>query len=276
MIYKHIFSFRNILKSEKASSTLETAISFVIYLVVILTFFFLLLIRYLQVAKLEASLNLTKDIGFSLALKNGYQMQTFSNQEMSNFSRGIDKSKLDLSKIDPTIKNFLSHNLVNILTKDILGSSLKKYIDQNNIAKKFRRKIKYNFNIKLPKNKERYGFINVESKYDFILFNYVMKLKIPYFTWQGFDSPYALSWHDTSNKSEENITNSPWDMHNFKRGRYFLEKEGANLPVSFPSINKFTNNVATMIKSIDLTAPSYKEGQGFVSLEKLLGGMRKF
>ncbi len=56
-------------------------------------------------------------------------------------------------------------------------------------------------------------------------------------------------------KEEDNI----WSANNFTRGRYFREKEGANLPFNFPVIAYYQAGVAKSIKSMDLTAPSYQD-----------------
>lgn len=48
-----------------------------------------------------------------------------------------------------------------------------------------------------------------------------------------------------------------WLLDNFSRGKKFREIYGANLPGDFPVIASFQDGEAIMIKSIDLTAPSY-------------------
>ncbi|HHV99110.1 MAG TPA: hypothetical protein GXX36_05990 [Clostridiaceae bacterium] len=63
----------------------------------------------------------------------------------------------------------------------------------------------------------------------------------------------------TSNKedasdNEEDI----WSLDNFSRGKKLREIFGANLPFNFPVIASFKDGVATMIKSMDLTASTYQ------------------
>lgn len=48
-----------------------------------------------------------------------------------------------------------------------------------------------------------------------------------------------------------------WIETNFVRGDYLREHFGGNLPHSFPVISSWKNGIATSIKSIDLTAPTY-------------------
>lgn len=49
-----------------------------------------------------------------------------------------------------------------------------------------------------------------------------------------------------------------WSLSNFQRGRKIQKLFGANLPSNFPVIAKFSNGNAVMIKSMDLTAKSYR------------------
>jgi filamentous hemagglutinin len=64
---------------------------------------------------------------------------------------------------------------------------------------------------------------------------------------------------------------SVWDLSPFARGQSIEQTLGANLPQNFPVIDKFNwdTGVATSIKSIDLTAPSY---QNMSTLSNTLNG----
>jgi hypothetical protein len=50
-----------------------------------------------------------------------------------------------------------------------------------------------------------------------------------------------------------------WELGWAARGLYISEQRGANLPASFPVIDKWLDGVATSIKSIDLTATTYQD-----------------
>jgi hypothetical protein len=50
-----------------------------------------------------------------------------------------------------------------------------------------------------------------------------------------------------------------WKLGWAARGNYFSEQLGANLPASFPVIDRWLNGVATSIKSIDLNAATYQD-----------------
>ncbi len=51
---------------------------------------------------------------------------------------------------------------------------------------------------------------------------------------------------------------SVWSLGNFTRGSTIERALGANLPRTFPTIDKFINGVATSIKSVDLRAVTYQ------------------
>lgn len=50
-----------------------------------------------------------------------------------------------------------------------------------------------------------------------------------------------------------------WKLGWAVRGNYFSEQLGANLPATFPVIDKWLNGVTTSIKSIDLNAATYQD-----------------
>ncbi len=81
---------------------------------------------------------------------------------------------------------------------------------------------------------------------------YSYKLPIPY--WGGL----KLNSLEIETNKEDKQETSIWSEHNFKRGNYFREKYGANLPHSYPVVAKFNGSTITSIMSLDLTAPSYK------------------
>ncbi len=62
---------------------------------------------------------------------------------------------------------------------------------------------------------------------------------------------------------------SVWRMTNsLERGLMIEKALGGNLPKNFPVIDKLVDGVATSIKSVDLTAKSYNEGNGLLSTLK--------
>jgi hypothetical protein len=62
---------------------------------------------------------------------------------------------------------------------------------------------------------------------------------------------------------------SVWSLNPFKRGVEIEKMLGQNLPANFPVIDKFTNGLATSIKSIDLNAASY---QNIATLNRTMTG----
>ena len=55
------------------------------------------------------------------------------------------------------------------------------------------------------------------------------------------------------------LPSAAWKLGWAARGNYFSEQLGANLPASFPVIDQWLNGVATSIKSIDLSAATYRD-----------------
>ncbi|MBO4638062.1 MAG: hypothetical protein J5685_13080 [Clostridiales bacterium] len=68
-----------------------------------------------------------------------------------------------------------------------------------------------------------------------------------------------MSFFLNPREREEADTSSIWDEGNFRRGEYFAEEYGCNLPPTFPVINSFENGTATGITSVDLTSPWYDD-----------------
>lgn len=59
---------------------------------------------------------------------------------------------------------------------------------------------------------------------------------------------------ESKKKSDSDI----WSADNFTRGNYFRDDNGANLPEKFPVIDAYNDGTITSIRSIDLTAPQYQ------------------
>jgi filamentous hemagglutinin len=55
-----------------------------------------------------------------------------------------------------------------------------------------------------------------------------------------------------------NAGSGVWKLNPFARGKAIEQSLGMNLPGNFPTIDRFTNGVATSIKSLDLGAASYQ------------------
>lgn len=67
-----------------------------------------------------------------------------------------------------------------------------------------------------------------------------------------------LQGEGSAAKDEEKKDNI-WSLSNFDRGDAFRERYGANLPKTFPVIDKVEGGEITAIRSIDLTSPYYQE-----------------
>lgn len=66
--------------------------------------------------------------------------------------------------------------------------------------------------------------------------------------------------------TDEVTADAVWMLDNFSRGKALRQRFGANLPDDFPVIARFLQGEATMIHSIDLTAPTYQNPAQAVKL----------
>lgn len=80
-------------------------------------------------------------------------------------------------------------------------------------------------------------------------FEFVQRARVK--AWMGGDESTGVL---------EEAADDLWSLTNFQRGRKIQRLFGGNLPYNFPVISKFENGKAVMIKSIDLTAESYQQG----------------
>lgn len=60
----------------------------------------------------------------------------------------------------------------------------------------------------------------------------------------------------SSDQSDKQQKQTVWNESNFKRGDILQKKFSANMPKTYPTINRYENGVVISIKSIDLTNPS--------------------
>ena len=82
-------------------------------------------------------------------------------------------------------------------------------------------------------------------------FEFVQRVRVK--AWMGGDEAHGVL-------DGSSTTNDIWSLSNFQRGLKIRRLFGANLPSNFPVIARFENGRAIMIKSMDLTAASYQEG----------------
>ncbi len=91
---------------------------------------------------------------------------------------------------------------------------------------------------------------------------FVQRVKVR--AWMGGNEKTSVLDGSTGSDGED-----VWSLSNFQRGLKLRRMFGANLPNSFPVIARYENGKAVMIKSMDLTADSYRTG---VNTEKTLKG----
>ncbi|MDI9470102.1 MAG: hypothetical protein QM296_07840 [Bacillota bacterium] len=84
-------------------------------------------------------------------------------------------------------------------------------------------------------------------------------MRVPVALWQR-EVPFSFSGGSPQAGEEEKKGDSIWSRSNFERGRYFQENYGANLPSTYPGISGYNSDSIFSIRSLDLTAPSYRSG----------------
>lgn len=77
----------------------------------------------------------------------------------------------------------------------------------------------------------------------------------------------ALKTYRTAKTIDSGIQlgESVWKLPSVIRGRIIEKMLGANLPGTFPTIDRFKDGIATSIKSIDLTASTYLDPKRLAS-----------
>ena len=73
-----------------------------------------------------------------------------------------------------------------------------------------------------------------------------------------YGDPVLMLRDEEAAKKDEEKDNI-WSLSNFDRGEAFRDRYGANLPKTFPVIDKVDGGEITAIRSIDLTSPYYQD-----------------
>ena len=69
----------------------------------------------------------------------------------------------------------------------------------------------------------------------------------------------VLMLRDEEAAKKDEAKDNIWSLSNFDRGEAFRDRYGANLPKTFPVIDKVDGGEITAIRSIDLTSPYYQD-----------------
>jgi hypothetical protein len=84
-------------------------------------------------------------------------------------------------------------------------------------------------------------------------------------------------WVGQGNQEQNKLYDQVWQLDNFSRGQLFRQLYGANLPDDFPVIARFANGEAVSIKSMDLTAPTYRQPEAvFEQLQENIAEVAEF
>ncbi len=94
----------------------------------------------------------------------------------------------------------------------------------------------------------------------YLPFDVKISTEVKCFAWGSGVMPHISVKEETEVDSS---TESIWKADNFTRGQVIRQMYGANLPDNFPVIAAFENGMATMIKSVNHMATTYKDASVF-------------
>ncbi|MCR4434863.1 MAG: TadE/TadG family type IV pilus assembly protein [Clostridiales bacterium] len=115
-------------------------------------------------------------------------------------------------------------------------------------------------------------FFEGEDKDIDLIVKYKVNIPVPFKIFprlQMVQRCVVRAWTNGDEEDAEGDGDNIWALSNFERGAKIRERFGANLPKTFPVIACFEGGTATMIKSMDLTAPYY---QSPMNVEEKIGG----
>lgn len=219
-----------------------------------------------QMQMLRASDHFRKEFSLVLATYQGYSKQNLSPNkvEKSSFNlEGLGKwgKYLKEAGLDP---ESLVKDLVWTYGSQALGAP-QRFLHWYKAQSKDYPVLQRIKNLKyLVRTQEEAQFLEFHFFYevDFLFFTHKEDFHFMVPTWAGVGT-----FDRKKTQSEEKKEKSIWESHNFKRGRFFAQKEGANLPSNFPVIQVFKKPQVKMVKSIDLNKKTYQNTE--VVLEKV-------
>lgn len=107
-----------------------------------------------------------------------------------------------------------------------------------------------------------------ENNNIYLNMTYKQKVMIPFLSINSIDVEQSITMNSwlkgvwpKINEETENI----WLLDNFERGRKLQRIFNANLPANFPVISSYINNKVIMIKSLDFTTKTYLSGGNLYS-----------
>ncbi len=166
------------------------------------------------------------------------------------------KTQLILPMVKQYIKKYLDVEETGDINAKLLGLNVKKGFDGLDFSKS--------------------GFFRDKNNDIDIVVEYSMSLPLPFKLFPDIrivQRACARAWTSgvlpADDEEEHKNEGDIWSLDNFSRGRKLREIFGGDLPFNFPVIASFKDGVATMIKSMDLTASTYQEAE--TVREKLYG-----
>ena len=99
--------------------------------------------------------------------------------------------------------------------------------------------------------------LNFHYDLAFPFFRVARSMQVPVALWQS-GAPFKFKGVKPASDEKEK-GDSLWSLGNLQRGRAFQTRYGANLPANYPCLSSVEDGRLVSIRSIDLTAPSYRD-----------------
>lgn len=234
-----------VLMQNKGSVVLEAAIClpiFIIFLVV------LILTQYARMA----------DMMWQTALyKTSQEMRLYyiAADQSIGLVKTNEKVQEALAEIPPPLLNLLKSSSVQKINNEFILQRARYWFSKDVSHSKVLSKLITKIDLGTSYNpSEKVIWIKSEIEIPLLFYTYKRHQVVPVSLWSGEGNGIEVSDEDLGEDEGDNF----WSWHNFKRGNYLREEFGGNLPPSYPVIASYSNGEAKMIKSIDLTAPTWQ------------------
>ncbi|HHW31923.1 MAG TPA: hypothetical protein GXX20_09675 [Clostridiaceae bacterium] len=247
------------MKDTRGSVTLEAAIALPVFICVIISVTFLIRVVHINESinyALNGAANELAASSYLYHVSRIEELEKLPEDAIENMvdgmAEGILGSTDDLpEELKTLVKNIIKGNFEDLKTEiciPIVKLYFKKYLPDFPLG-----------NLDFSHSsffEEDTGDIDIIVRYNV---NIPLPVKIPQIIFTQRASVKA--WLGGDEKENSPVTgeiDNIWSLSNFERGRKIREIFGANLPYNFPVLSKFEGGKATVIKSMDLTADTYK------------------
>ncbi|MDN5314558.1 MAG: hypothetical protein PWP10_3308 [Clostridiales bacterium] len=242
-------------KASKGSITLEMSICLSIFLIVVYFMISAISAYKIEVAAEAALDNTAAEISLILPLAE----KSFDNNNLSWLQEENLKSIIEESTgeelISSLASNYISDLISSVVFAGLIEQRMRYWLEDSAGGQKINLLKLESIDIALN-SIANCNLIIIEARIEIAVLTGSMtkQIRSAIAVWTG-------SKRDGSDEDEldNDLKDDIWNLDNFSRGRKIRELFGANLPASYPLIARFSEGQATVIRSMDLTAPSYSD-----------------